>query len=100
MWLLLMSMVLNSKSGSRAVFVETTHEAGRHFFSVYGVLTRHLIFSPEALWLLLSVRETSSEEQRRRKDRNLLDVFKELKSRVILFIFSTGVPTPLEVTIV
>lgn len=48
--------------------METTHEAGRHFFRVYGVLTRRFIFSPEALRLPFSVRETSSEEERRSQD--------------------------------
>lgn len=60
-WLLLAS---NSKSGSRAVSVETTQEAGRHFFRVYGVLTRRLIFSPEALRLPLSTTKASSEEKK------------------------------------
>ncbi len=67
-WLLLMPLLLNSKSGSRAVSVETTHEAGRHFFRVYGVLTRRFIFSPEALRLPFSVWETSSKERRRKKN--------------------------------
>lgn len=75
-WLLLLPLVLNSKSGSRAVSVETTHEAGRHFFRVYGVLTRRFIFSPEALRQVLFVRETSSEEERRGKNiRKWMGVF-------------------------
>lgn len=41
----------NSKSRSRAESAETTHEDGRHFFRVYGVFTRRLIFSPVALRL-------------------------------------------------
>lgn len=64
-WLLLLPLLLKSKSGSRAVSVVTTHEAGRHFFRVYGVLTRRFIFSPEALRLPLSIRERSSEKDRR-----------------------------------
>lgn len=55
-------MWLNSKSGSKAVSVETTHEAGRHFFRVYGVLTRRFIFSPEVVRLPLSVTESVKEE--------------------------------------
>lgn len=49
----------NSRPRSRAASAETTHEAGRHFFRVYGVLTRRLIFSPEEL--RLPVKGSSSE---------------------------------------
>lgn len=51
----------NSKSRSWAASAETTHEAGRHFFKVYGVLTRRLIFSPDEL--RLQVKGSSSEEE-------------------------------------
>lgn len=63
-WLLWLLLASNSKSGSRAVSVDTTQEAGRHFFRVYGVLTRRLIFSPEALRLPLSTTKASSEEKK------------------------------------
>lgn len=54
----------NSNSRSRSLSEETTQEAGRHFFRVYGVFTRRLIFSPVALRLPWSITETSSEEKR------------------------------------
>lgn len=64
MWWLLLLLMLNSKSGSTALSVEIAHEAGRHFFRVYGVLTRRFIFSPEVLRLLLSVKSTEKKRKR------------------------------------
>lgn len=55
-----------TRSRSRAPSADTTHEAGRHFFRVYGVLTRRLIFSPEE-FSRLPVRRSSSEKEARER---------------------------------
>lgn len=51
-----------SWTGSTGWSVGTINEAGRHFFRVYGVLTRRLIFSPQTLRPPPSDSGTKSEE--------------------------------------